>query len=115
MQALLLLAERHDSPLSSQLMIVIIVVAVALAIGGRLVHGALDRGRIRAYADANGWELLSCRWSPFGPGWFGARRERIYAIEYRDREGGVHQAYAKTALFGGVYLTEGPSSGGGAA
>jgi hypothetical protein len=100
------IAPRAAAPASPEWLAVAIAVALVLVIGARLVHGQLDRGRIRAYAAENGWEVLECRWSPYGPGWVGARQARIYAVRYRDREGRSHAAYLKTSMFGGVYLTE---------
>ena len=84
----------------------VIALAVALAVVTRLVVHRLDRNRIRAYAERNGWQLESCSWRLFGPGWFGSRRERIYEICYRDGEGRSHEAFAKTSALAGVYLTE---------
>ena len=80
--------------------------AVALAVVMRLLVHQLDRSRIRAYAERNGWQLESCNWRLFGPGWFGSRKERIYEIRYVDCEGRSHSAFAKTSALAGVYLTE---------
>lgn len=84
----------------------IVVAVVVAAVGGRVLTHRLDRGRIGDYAQANGWELLECTWSLFGPGWFGSKNARIYRVRFRDREGRVHAAFAKTSALGGVYLTE---------
>ena len=45
-------------------------------------------------------------WAPFGPGWFGEKSDRIYAVRYLDAEGNEHEAHAKTSLWTGVYFTE---------
>ena len=99
-------AEHHPQQLSNGWTWAIVAGAVAIAILGRFVTRSMDRNRIAKYAAEQGWELLACRWKLFGPGWFGNSRERIYAIEYRDREGRVHSAFAKTSALAGVYLTQ---------
>ena len=112
MQTLLVLAERvgrgeHERGAASNTVVIVAIVgAVLLAIMGRLVTHGMDSGRIRKYAESQGWELLDCQWRLLGPGWFGSRRERIYQITYRDREGRTHTAYTKTSALAGVYLTE---------
>ena len=84
----------------------IIVFVVVLAVIGRFLAHGMDRNRIRAYAQGNGWELLDCRWRLFGPGWIGNRYARFYDIRYRDAEGRTHAACAKTSALAGVYLTD---------
>lgn len=97
--------EEHRRQGASPGFVALCVVA-AVAVIGRLVTHTMDAGRIRKYAESQGWELLACRWKLLGPGWFGSSRERIYQITYRDREGRTHDAYAKTSALAGVYLTE---------
>ena len=77
----------------------------AIALGIRLFAGGLDKQRIHDFARSHGWELVKCEWTPFGPGWMGSQQARIYRISYRDRDGKLHHAHAKTSLFGDVYLT----------
>jgi hypothetical protein len=104
-----LLAERveHDRQnLSNGWIWAIVAAGVAVAIRGRGVTHAMDRSRIAKYAAEQGWEMIACQWKLLGPGWFGNSRERIYAIQYRDREGRVHSAFAKTSALAGVYLTQ---------
>lgn len=84
---------------------VVIVAVVVLAVLGRFLAHGMDRSRIRAYAEGNGWELLDCRWRLFAPGWIGNRYARFYDIRYRDAEGRTHAACAKTSALAGVYLT----------
>ena len=95
-----------NSPVGAGWMAVIIVAVVVLAVLGRLMAHGMDRSRIRAYAQGNGWELLDCRWRLFGPGWIGNRDARFYDIRYRDAEGRTHTACAKTSALAGVYLTD---------
>ena len=112
MHSLLLLAERTERAereargASNSVIILCVIAAVAVAIIGRLVTHRIDSDRIRTYARDQGWELISCAWKLFGPGWFGNSRERIYSITYRDQQGRAHSAFAKTSLLSGVYLTE---------
>jgi len=123
MQTLLLLAKRverleheRQGGTSNTVIVLVIAGAVAVAILGRSMpcvmnrpriatHG-MDRSRIEKYAGEQGWDLLSCQWKLFGPGWFGNNKERIYAITYRDGQGRTHSAFAKTSALAGVYLTE---------
>lgn len=93
------------SPIGSSWTAVIIVAAVVLAVIGRFLAHGMDRNRILAYAQGNGWELLDCRWRLFGHGWLGNRYARFYDIRYRDAEGRTHAACAKTSALAGVYLT----------
>jgi hypothetical protein len=76
---------------------------VALAL--RLVAGAFDHDRVRQYVEARGGRVIEVRWSPFGPGWFAEKSDRIYAVRYRDESGDEHHAYCKTGMWTGVYLT----------
>jgi hypothetical protein len=93
-----------DSPIS--LIFLIVPIAIALAIGFRVVAGSMDRERIRAYVEQRGGRLIETTWAPFGPGWFGGGKERIYQVRYRDHEGSIHEAYARTNMWIGVYFTE---------
>lgn len=105
-----LLLERHSreggSSLSPGVIAAIVTAVIVTAIGGRVVTHGLDRKRIDAYAAEQGWTLVSCTWKLLGPGWFGSKGTRIYAITYTDREGRTHEAFAKTSALSGVYLTE---------
>ena len=80
-------------------------VLIALVITFRVVGGSFDGDRIARYIREMDCELISRKWDPFGPGWFGERACRIYEIVYRDRDGKVHRAHVKTSMMTGVYLT----------
>jgi hypothetical protein len=43
---------------------------------------------------------------PFGPGWFGEKSDRIYAVRYLDKDGNEHEARCKTSMWTGVYFTQ---------
>jgi hypothetical protein len=79
---------------------IIIVIVIRLAAGG------LDHDRVRQYVESRGGRVIEANWSPFGPGWFGEKSDRIYAVRYLDRDGNEHQAYCKTSMWTGVYFTE---------
>ncbi len=83
-----------------------IPLAIAFAILVRVAAGAFDNDRIRRYVAARGGRVLHCRWTPFGPGWFGEKSDRIYRVRYADRAGHVHDAHCKTSFWTGVYFTE---------
>lgn len=93
-------------PASSSWTAVIVISVLAVAAIGRFLAHGMDRNRISAYAQGNGWQLLDCRWRFFGPGWIGNRNARFYDIRYRDADGRTHTACAKTSALAGVYLTD---------
>jgi hypothetical protein len=72
----------------------------------RLVADQLDRSRIRGYVQERGGEVLEITWAPFGRGWFGEEKARIYRVSHADADGAKHTSICKTRLFGGVYWTE---------
>ena len=73
---------------------------------GFVVSFFVDDNNLRSYIESKGGRLLRKQWEPFGPGWFGEKNDRIYRIVYKDGEGNVHEAHAKTSLFSGVYLRD---------
>lgn len=79
---------------------------IGLAIVIRLAAGGLDHDRIREYVESRGGRLIEAGWAPFGPGWFGEKSDRIYAVRYLDRDGNEHEAHCKTGMWTGVYFTE---------
>lgn len=85
---------------------ILIPVFVIIAIVIRLAAGGMDHDRIRQYVEERGGKVLDSQWSPFGPGWFGEKSDRIYGVRYLDKDGNEHQAHCKTSLFTGVYFTE---------
>lgn len=87
-------------------MIAVIAGGVLCALAYRLVAGLLDKWRIRNYVTTAGGTVLSCRWSPFGPGWLGEKHDRIYSVGYLDNAGSEHRAYCKTSMFTGVYFSQ---------
>ena len=91
----------------------IVVAVIAVAVIGRIVTHSMDRTRIAGYAAAQGWTLTDCRWTLFGPGWLGGNRTRSYSITYVDRDGRTHQAFARTSVLSGVFLTEDRLAGAG--
>ena len=96
-------------------LLLIIPLAVAAVLLIRIVADRMDRARIADYVRGQGGELRSIRWSPFGRGWLGEKSDRIYEVDYADREGRTHHATCKTSLFTGVYWTEDKVIGGVAA
>ena len=78
---------------------------VAAVILLRLLLDRLDRARIAAYLRGRHSELVSCRWTPFGKGWFGDN-DRIYEVRFRARNGDLRRATVKTSMWSGVYLTD---------
>jgi hypothetical protein len=79
---------------------------ILLGIIIRLAAGYLDHERIRLYVEGRGGKVIEAHWAPFGPGWFGGGKERIYQVRYIDHEDNVHDAYARTSMWTGVYFTE---------
>jgi hypothetical protein len=85
-------------------LIPIAIVVLALLI--RLAAGGLDHDRVREYVESRGGKIIESNWSPFGPGWFGEKSDRIYAVRYLDKDGNEHQAHCKTSMWTGVYFTQ---------
>lgn len=83
-----------------------ILAVVAIAVVGRLLAGSMDGDRIESYVRQRGGRILTRQWAPFGKGWFGERNDRIYEIEYEDRNGDRRRATVKTSMWSGVYLTD---------
>lgn len=72
---------------------------------------ALDKARVRNYLVNNGHTPVAVGWRLFGHGWLSeASKEgggnRIYKVEYLDIYGNTHQAWAKTAMLSGVFLSQ---------
>ena len=88
----------------SNLMWGLLVLGCAIVL--RAISGQMDRERIREYLREEGGEALHIAWTPFGPGWFGSRSERIYEVTYRTPGGAVQKATCKTSLLSGVYWTQ---------
>lgn len=84
----------------------VILGGLAFALAVRLLAGLLDHWRIGNYIRQRGGDLTVCRWWPFGPGWLGEKRDRIYYVVYADGQGHEHRAYCKTSLLTGVYFTQ---------
>lgn len=93
-------------PGALQIFVPILLGIVLLAITLRVVADRLDRARVRGYIEKRGGTVLSLRWRPFGPGWFGEQSQRIYRLRYRDEPRQEREAFVKTSVLTGVYLTE---------
>ena len=79
---------------------------IGIAIVFRLIAGGFDHSRVREYVESRGGQVLEANWAPFGPGWFGEKSDRLYAVRYLDQDGNEHQAHCKTSMWTGVYFTE---------
>jgi len=82
-----------------------ITTIVVLIVVLRLFAGRLDRHRIDDYIADRGGRVERIRWTPTGPGWLGAKNERIYEVIYRDANNRRHCSACKTSLCAGVYWT----------
>ncbi len=92
--------------MQSEVIPLIFIGFIVLAIVLRLVAGSFDGDRVKGYIEETlGGELIDQSWDPLGPGWFGEKDSRIYAIVYKDRSGVLHRAHVKTSMMSGVYLT----------
>ena len=85
---------------------ILIPVVIIVVILIRLGAGGMDHDRIREYVESRGGKVLDSNWSPFGPGWFGEKNDRIYGVRYLDKDGNEHEAHCKTSMWSGVYFTE---------
>jgi len=84
------------------LIIFLIVTVVAI----RLACDGMDRTRIQRYVAARGGCNVRIVWSPFGTGWMGDNKSRIYEVSYSDASGRRRSSTCKTSSLGGVYWTE---------
>jgi hypothetical protein len=84
--------------------ILIVVVVVILAIVMHLLHGDMDRGRIKQYVETRGGQLIDASRKPFGPVWVG--RDRIYDVRFLDIDGRQHRARCKTSGWSGILFTD---------
>ena len=84
----------------------VVVLFILLAIVFRIAAGGMDGERIRSYIKARGGEAIDVSWTPFGRGWYGEERDRIYRVRYRDQESKTRVATVKTSMMGGVYFTD---------
>lgn len=82
------------------------VLAIAAMIGFRFLAGRMDRDRIEAEVSSRGGTVYSIAWTPFGKGWFGSERSRIYTVCYKDSLGNERSATVKTNMWAGVYWTD---------
>ena len=85
---------------------VLFAIFIPFMILTRVLLGSLDDQRIRKYINSQGGEIISISHKPFGKGWFGEESNRIYSIQYKDMSSNTREAFVKTSLWGGVYLTE---------
>ena len=84
----------------------IFILMIFLVIVIRLIAGSFDHDRVEEYIVSRGGRVIEKNWNPFGKGWFGSEHERIYELEYQDKDGNIHQATCKTSALAGVYFTE---------
>jgi hypothetical protein len=92
--------------MESILLLALVPAIILVVILFRVIAGSMDHARLRDYVESRGGEIIDSSWAPFGPGWFGGNRERIYLVRYFDRDRNEHEAYAKTNMWSGVYFTE---------
>jgi hypothetical protein len=85
--------------------IVFLIIAITILILIRVAAGGFDSDRIKEEIEAKGGKLISQTWTPFGKGWFGSH-DRIYQVDYSDKDGNTHRAFVKTSMFSGVYFTD---------
>jgi hypothetical protein len=71
--------------------VVLIPIGIIVAIVIRFAAGGLDQDRVKQYVEQRGGKLLTAEWSPFGPGWFGEKSDRIYQVRYLDVDGTDHE------------------------
>ena len=86
--------------------ILIFILIALLGVVISFTAGGFDADRVEMEIKAQGGELLSKEWQPFGKGWLGANNERIYKIRYLDKDGNEHEAFVKTSAFSGVYFAD---------
>jgi hypothetical protein len=86
--------------------LILIPIIIAVSIALRLAQGSWDRDRIGRYIEESGGQIITAKWTPFGPSCFGESRDRTYRVRYLDRDQKEHVAYCQTSVALGVYFTE---------
>ncbi len=76
---------------------------LTVILGLRFVLHFVDKDRIRKSARGKRWTKVRVMWTPFGPGWFFERGERIYRVDFHDEKGAARSRYCKVGLFTGVF------------
>lgn len=71
----------------------------------------LDKKRIEQYLKNRGDAVISINWKLFGKGWMSESNKdgggnRIYLVTFKDICGNIKQAWCKTAILSGVFLTD---------
>lgn len=89
-----------------EVFVILVPLVILIAIVFRLAAGSMDHDRVRQYVESRGGTVIEANWAPFGPGWFGEKSDRIYAVRYLDQDGNEHEAHCKTSMWTGVYFTE---------
>lgn len=75
------------------------------------IRMSLDKSRIKNHLSKRGDVAVDITWKIFGKGWFAEAGKdgwgnRIYRIDYEDVYGNIKQAWCKTAMFSGVYISD---------
>ena len=83
----------------------LLLIFIPVALGSWWLSRLWDIDRIRTYGQERGWRFEEISYRFFGPGWFGEKEERFYAVRYVDEKGAVHAASCKTSIYTGVYFT----------
>lgn len=87
------------------------VLAVMLIVVIGIFVSIFDRKRVAKYFSNRGEVVLDITWKLFGKGWASeAGKEgggnRIYKVTFTDIYGNKKQAWCKTAMLSGVYMTD---------
>jgi hypothetical protein len=82
------------------------IVAFIIVVGFMFYLRRSNRNNVEKYIESKGGELISQEYAPYGKGWLGEDRNRIFKISYRDKQGNLHESWAKTGVFSGVYLSD---------
>lgn len=85
-------------------MILFIFAAIFINICIFFIRKSMDKDHVSRWVQAKGGRLISQEWTPFGVGWMGENRERLYTIIYIDRLGNRRRAELKTSAMTGVYV-----------
>lgn len=82
----------------------IIIILIFVFIAFLAFRKSLDKDNVKLWVESKGGRLISKEWTPFGSGWAGESRERLYTIIYIDRLGNRRKAEIKTSYGTGVYV-----------
>lgn len=77
---------------------IVAIAVAALGLGIRYRIHRVEKSRILAAAEEQGWRQVEVAWRAFPPDRTGRKGERWYRVSYRDGDGRRQERFCKTSL-----------------